>query len=141
MRSKKPGFIVIGLGAFAAAPLLWSLAAEAKSLTCAIANGDTSANPGLFTNDDSAYSQDCSGEGMRLLSQIRNHSSNQGIQVSLTVASGTTKHEAAALGYNSSRQFIPGCTIKDTTPGAGFTNQFCDDAVIGITLVSTGTAP
>lgn len=37
MPSRK-GFIVIGLGALFAAPLLWSLSAEAKSVTCGISN-------------------------------------------------------------------------------------------------------
>jgi hypothetical protein len=141
MPSRKPVFVIIGLGALLAAPLLWSLGAEAKSLGCAIANSNVNVSPGLYTFDGSAYSVECSGEGMRLQSEMRAHSSNTGIQVNLIVATGTTKGEAAALGYNSSRQFIPNCIIKDTSAGGTFNNLFCSEQVIGITLVNTGSAP
>jgi hypothetical protein len=141
MSLRKRGFTFVWLGALFAVPILWSLGAEAKSVFCAISNSNIT-GPGLFTFNNETFSVECSGEGMTVRGRARTTSTQTGVQVQLLVASGTTSSKSAiAFGYNSSQQFISGCTVIDTSTVGTFVNQTCSQSVHAVMLEATGVAP
>lgn len=141
MPSKK-SFIVIGLAALSGVPLLWSLSAEAKQISCGIMNNYDNQELGLFMFSPVKHSVQCTDLGMTVAGRTRMHSSDpEGLQVSLVTASGTTSGaNATAFGYDQSQQSIPGCQVSDTVAG-GFTNLYCSDTVKYVILSASGSAP
>jgi hypothetical protein len=139
MLLKRAAYNLAGV-ALSVLPLLWSLSAEAKNLSCSITN-PSSGGPGFIAMFGQTFGVECTGLGMTLRGRARLHSTNTGVQVALDGASGTTSANATVFGYDANGQFIPNCILSKTVVSPSFTNHFCSTTVKYLQVSANGSAP